>query len=160
MTKYWETLLLEWRAQGHDGLTIPFIIGSQKYLLSHHNYQEIEDLLADIATSDGSEIYLTYCMNLNEIILGVRDSSKRAIAGNFPPFEMQNQTKLFLTKSLDNLGNDVESIALALKEKFQSYIDNANFSKDFEEWGDYSGKEKAFIKDCFESQSLIPKQPI
>jgi len=158
MAKYWEVLLLRWRADKLDGLTIPFVLGSQNYLSSSHTYQGIEDLLVDIATGDGSEIYITYCMNLKEIILGVRDSSKMSIAGHFPPLEKRNQTKLFLTSIVNNLGDDVETISLALKERFQDCIDNANFSKGIDKWSDYNGKEKAFLKNCFES--LYPKAPL
>lgn len=153
--KYWEILLIKWRERGQDGLTIPFIIGSQKYLPTQHSHQEIEGLIVDIATSNGTEIYVSYCMNIKEIILGVRDNSKKAIVGHFPPFEGQNQTKLFLTSFVSDLGNDVKSVAWALKEHFQGHIDSANFSKRNGEWTDYSGKDSAFIKDCFNSINQI-----
>ncbi len=148
-SKYWERLLIEWRALGRDGLTIPYIIGSQQFLLTTHINQNIEELLIDIASNKECEVYITYCMNINEIILGIRDSSKRKIAGHFPPLEGKDQSKLFLTSFVENLGTDVESICLSLTVKFQGHIDGKHFSKRGDEWVEYSTGEKEFIRSCF-----------
>jgi hypothetical protein len=144
-TKYWEQLLVEWRTLGRDGLTIPYIIGSQQFLPSTHKAQNIEVLLLDISTNKGCEVYITYCMNINEIILGIRDQSKTKIAGHFPPLNGDNQQKLFLTNVVSNLGDNVESIITSLMERYQEKIDREKFSKRGDEWGDYSTSEKEFI---------------
>ncbi|MCE7864276.1 MAG: hypothetical protein DYG99_12120 [Bacteroidetes bacterium CHB5] len=147
-TKYWEQLLVEWRALGRDGLTIPYIIGSQQFLPSTNCVQTIESLLLDISTNKEYEVYITYCMNINEIILGIRDESKTKIAGHFPPLNGGKQQKLFLTNGVSNLGDNVESIIITLMEKYQEKIASEKFSKRGDEWGDYSTSEKEFIISC------------
>jgi len=144
-TRYWEQLLVEWRTLGRDGLTIPYIIGSQQFLPSTHIAQTIEGLLLDISTSKGCEVYITYCMDINEIILGIRDQSKTKITGQFPPLNGGKQQKLFLTNVVSNLGDNVESIITSLMERYQEKIDCEKFSKRGDEWGDYSTSEKEFI---------------
>jgi hypothetical protein len=45
--KYWEQLLLSQRNRGKNGLTIPFIIGSQNFLNTDKK-DNIEELILDI----------------------------------------------------------------------------------------------------------------
>ena len=52
--KYWEILLEKQRERGKDGLTIPFIIGSQNYLSYNHHHQNITELIYD-------NLYLKNC---------------------------------------------------------------------------------------------------
>ena len=61
--KYWQILLSEWRESTRNGLTIPFIIGSQKYLKVSVN-QDVVKLIWDIANSDDFEVYITYCTDV------------------------------------------------------------------------------------------------
>lgn len=148
---YWQSLLVNWRALGRNGLTVPYIVGGQKYLPPTHKHQSIEALLIDISNNNDYAVYITYCTDINEIILGLRDSSKLKIAGRFPPIDGKDQTKLFLTSVVDNLGEDVISIAHSLGDRFQHYIDKGAFSKWADDWADYSESEKQFIRDCFQS---------
>ena len=69
MKKYWTVILSEWRNRGRDGLTLPFVIGSQKYLRQSIK-QDIKELFADILSSD-AKVYLKYCLTTEEIILGI-----------------------------------------------------------------------------------------
>ena len=47
--EYWEILLKKQRERGKNGLTIPFLLGSQQYLPANSN-QDITGLIQDMAT--------------------------------------------------------------------------------------------------------------
>jgi len=143
--------LIEWRANKKDGLTIPFIVGSQKFLLSSHVYQTIDELVLSIVHNSQIEVYLTYCPIINEIILGLRDESKKNISGYFPNYNGAPQSKLFLTSFPLGLGDDVESITVSLTEKYQPLIDLSCFSINDRQWGNFTGDEVRFIKTVFSS---------
>jgi hypothetical protein len=147
-SKYWQILLFEWRKQGRDGLTIPFLIGSQRYFPGTEAFQDIAALITDIATSNDFEVYIGYCMDIKQLILGVRSGNKLKIAGNHLLFENGQQSRLFITKFVDNLGEELDSIITALTEMFQSYIDQEQYSINQKEWGGYSADELDFIQSC------------
>ncbi|MBI1769526.1 MAG: hypothetical protein HYR67_14255 [Bacteroidetes bacterium] len=149
--RYWELLLKSWRADNKDGLTIPFIIGSQRFLPTKQSEQNIEELLVNIIAAEASQVYISYCPTINEIIFGLRDQSKENIAGKFPTFNSSFQEKLFLTEFLNDLGSDAEGVISKLTERYQPLIDDSKFSKNEGEWGDFSGNDIDFIKRCFAS---------
>ena len=148
-SKYWQALLTEWRKDGRDGFTIPFIIGSQKYLGESPN-QDIETLIVSIIENEEQEIYLKYCITTEDIVLGIRDETKLSLKGYFPPFrDNTTQSKLFLTDYVNDLGENIETIISSLNDKYQHYIDDEEFSKNDRQRGDYSADEKQFIKRVF-----------
>ncbi len=147
--QYWDILLSEWREEGNDGFTIPYIIGSQNYLPDTHDEQDIEELIVDIIENSTDEIYMKYCMNTGEIIFGIRDETKINIPGRFPDFKGKPQNILFQTTYVYDLGDNVETIISSLTERYQRYINFEQYSKNDREWGDYSANEKTFIKKCF-----------
>lgn len=145
--QYWEILLSEWREIGRDGFTIPFIIGSQKYATNNVN-QNIPELLIDIINNSNQEIYLSYCMNINDLILGIRDDSKNRIKGFFPKFNGQEQHTFYLTDFVRDLGANMEDIIENLTEKYSSQIEREEYSINNRVPGDYSTSEIQFIKTC------------
>lgn len=145
--KYWLVLLEKWRERKKDGFSIPFIIGSQKFLANKTYIQNVEDLILDIAKDDVA-IYITYCMNIDELIIGIKDDSKSRISGKF--LELKNKkTNLFQTSFVTNLGDDVESLIINLKEKYDKEILQEKFSKNNRTLGNYLESEITFIKECF-----------
>lgn len=146
--KYWQILLKEWREGNRNGLTIPFIIGSQKYLpISKH--QNIAELLRDIASSSEFEVYLTYCTDINDLILGVRDDTKATIAGHHLILENGLPSNFFLTKIVYDLGSDLESVSQELTERYQPYVDLEKFSTNDRLRGAFGDNDIKFIKNCF-----------
>lgn len=146
--KYWQILLSEWREKKRNGLTIPFIIGSQKYLKVSTN-QDISKLLWDIAYSDDFEVYITYCTDVNDLILGVRDESKKNIVGKHLTFDNTLPSKFFLTKIVYDLGEDIQTIARELSERYQRFIEDGQFSVNDRVRGSYTEYEINFIKKSF-----------
>ena len=147
--KYWHKLLTQWRRDGRDGFTIPYIIGSQKYLPASHVNQNIDQLVIDIVSNREDEIYIKYCITTQDIILGIRDETKINIPGVFPPFNGTPQSKLFLTSFLTDLGNNVETIILKLKDRYDGYIDSEKVSINDRIRGYYLEEEINFIKSCY-----------
>ena len=147
--KYWQTLLLEWRKQGRDGLTIPFILGSKAYIENGKDELSVESLIFDIATNSAFEVYLSYCMTLDQIILGIRDESKRTNAGQFLITAANTNSKLFISRFLDDFDKDVVSVSKELANRYQYLVDQGNFSFNNREWGDFTSSEITFIKNCF-----------
>jgi hypothetical protein len=147
--KYWQILLTKWRKQGKDGLTIPFIIGSQKYLPGSIARQTIGDLIVDIAVSSEFEVYLNYCLTINDLILAVRDDKKLRIPVKNVIYN-NNTSNFFISIFLDDMNNDVTSVATGLCDKYQQYIDAENYSINNNERGDFTSEEIAFIKSCFD----------
>lgn len=147
--KYWDKLLTKWRAQKRDGFTIPYIIGSQKYLPDNQQIQDIEELLIDIVNNDQTEIYISYCDTIGDIILGVRDETKKELLGSYPSFKGKSQSKFYLTTGVNHLGKNMENIISSLKDKFQADINDGKFSLNNGIKGDYSPKEIEFITTCY-----------
>jgi hypothetical protein len=145
--KYWLILLKKWRENKRDGFSIPYILGSQNYLHNNSNYQNIEDLIIDISNGE-DEIYITYCMDIDEIILGIRDKSKEKIAGNFMKIENQ-PSKLFKTKFVEDLGDDLETLIKTLNDKYLQDICDGKYSKNEGKLGGFYSNEIEFIKKCF-----------
>jgi hypothetical protein len=146
---YWKALLIEWRKEGRDGFTIPFIIGSQKYLIESPR-QDIETLIVSIIENEEQECYLKYCITTEDIVLGIKDETKLSLRGYFPPFRDDAiQTKLFLTDYVSDLGKNIETIISSLSERYQHFIDRGEYSKNDRQRGNYSADEKQFIKRVF-----------
>jgi hypothetical protein len=67
--------------KGRDGYSIPFIISSQQFL-DKTSKQNVDNLIADFVKNSNNEIYISYCMTINDLILGIRDDSKKHIILN------------------------------------------------------------------------------
>jgi hypothetical protein len=147
--KFWQKLLYEWRKDGNDGFTIPFIVGSQKYLPGTHSAQDVEDLIIDIAEDETFEIYIKPCMNTGDLVLGLKDDSRQNLAGGYLNFEDGRESNLFLNIYANDLGNSVESVAAKLAERYQQFVNDAEFSKNGKERGDFEPHEIDFIKGCY-----------
>ena len=148
--KYWQKLLVNWRQkEKRDGFTIPYIVGSQKYLNNKNDIQDVKDLIFDIAGDNSEEVYIKYCVSTGDLILGIYDASKAHIPGRYLPYEDGTESNLFLTDFSKDLGSTVEEVSSELYERYQKYIDAEEYSKNGRERGDYESHESDFIKDCF-----------
>lgn len=148
--KYWQKLLTQWREiEKRDGFTIPYIVGSQKYLNEKFDFQDVEDLILDIANDESTEVYIKFCASTGDLILGIYDDSKANIPGKYLVFENGNESNLFLTDFSKKLGNTVEEVAAELYDRYQKYVDAEEYSKNGRERGDYETSESDFIKNCY-----------
>lgn len=124
--KYWEILLVEQTKRKKLGLSIPFLIGSQRYLNSAGLQQQtISELIIDIAQSDSFETCLRYCISTNTLVLEIR-RTRNAIY--FPKYKGVKQENLSVAVSFDNLGGSIEELIIELENRFQGIIDKKLFS--------------------------------
>ena len=151
--KYWEILLEKHRENGKDGLTIPFIIGSQKYLPENNYHQNISELIYDIVSSDIFEICLRYCIGTNTFILEIR---KEKNVCYFPKNNIQEQNKLSVgIYHKNDFGENIETLIEVLIEKFQEPINEETFSAESNnyersvKWNKFSEEDKNFIEKSF-----------
>ena len=147
--RYWQLLLTNWRNQGKNGLTIPFIIGSQNYLTLNFVRQDIRRLIVDVIENKEFPVYITYCQDVNDLIICKRDKSKERIAGRFPSFLGQEQDKFFQTMIVYNLGDSVEEIIESLTIKYQEIIDRQEYSIHDRIRGNFSSTDRSFIENSF-----------
>jgi hypothetical protein len=152
--KYWEMLLTNQRKRGRDGLTIPFIIGSQKYLPENHVRQNIKDLILDLTTKSSFETCLRFCMGTQTFILEIKKPKNIT----YSPTLNQNEQEGLSIAVFDRtrFGNSVEEVIEKTQELFQQTIDAEKFSAEpnVEErtvkWGVFSANEDIpFIKSSF-----------
>ncbi len=153
--KYWEILLKEQRERGKSGLSIPFLIGSQRYLhFKGSKEQTISELIVDISQNTSFETCLRYCMGTQTLILEIR-KTKNAVY--FPKYYAVEQLNLSVAVSFDNLGDSVEKITKELESRFQEPIDKELFSAEPNAdgrtvvWKEYTvDKDIPFIKNSFD----------
>jgi len=147
--KYWQKLLSKWKEQGHDGFSIPYIIGSQQYLPTNHISQEIHDLITDIIKTGDETILLRYCFNIGDLILEITGEQNEDKISRCPSFSDSPQSFLKVSNFMDDLGNTIEDLIDKLTERYQPHIDAGEFSINEGERGDYTPDEKIFIRGCF-----------
>jgi len=149
MDKYWMRLLKEWRTSGRTGLTIPYILGSQKYLPAEHETQSISDLLRDIGENTSTPLFLKYCMDVNDLILQTIIASNTNVIGFYPTYRSLPQTGLFVSEVSRTERTTIEKIIMSLEERYQVYIDRQEYSVNNGQRGDFTLTEKAFIYSCY-----------
>jgi len=146
MKSFWNSLLVAWRKNGNEGLTLPFLIGSQQYLDNPNNKMNIKDLILDIVTNQkGTIIFYNYCDTIGENVLGVKDENYKEMKGSFPTYQGLQQNFFFRAESVKSSGETVEEIILNMNYKYLERLKNAEFSYNEGKWGDYTNKEKEFI---------------
>jgi hypothetical protein len=151
--KYWEILLEKQHEKGKDGLSIPFIIGSQDYLPNNNYRQNINELINDIVSSDKFEICLRYCTGTSTFILEKRKDKNVCY---FPKTNNKEQNKLSVGIFHKNdFGETIEELIRNLIEKFQDPINNETYSAEpntYEKkvkWNKFSEEDRIFVKECF-----------
>ena len=147
--KYWYLLLNEWDRLQHEGLTITFLIGSQVYLPAHFPRQTINELLNDMAANQESAIFIRTCMNLNDLIFGIKNEKRKTMPGSFLLDASGHPTSLFVGQFNHEIGKTVAEVTAYFEEKYQNYIDQAQYSKNEGERSYFTPQEAHFIRSCF-----------
>jgi hypothetical protein len=142
---YWYALLEAWRRSTRDGFTFPFVIGSQQFLRSDHEWQDIRALLTDIVENAPEPMYIKYCMDTDDLIIGL----KKNVIGYYPTFKGAQQVNLYVAKFNDDLGQSVEDVIDQLEERYDRYIKNEEYSMNDGHRGNYSDREIKFIRESF-----------
>jgi hypothetical protein len=147
--------LIQQRERGCDGLTLPFLIGSQEYLPETNDKQSIRDLILDMTEKNSFETCLRFCMGTQTFIFEIR---KSANAVYFPTMNQSEQDGLSVALFHNSqFGDTVEELIEELEDLFQDPIQSSEFSAEpnVEEravkWRKFSEDEDIpFIKNSFE----------
>lgn len=146
--QYWKRLLREWKKAGHDGFSIPYLIGSQQFLPDNSTVQSIEDLMTDILDNCDEPIHLRYCFHIGDLILELTASHGNT---HFPSFRQAEQIILSVSIFVDDLGDSIEEMVTILTDRYEHHINAGNYSINDGERTDFTPDEKAFIRRCFEN---------
>lgn len=103
-----------------------------------------------MANSKDYETYITYCTDINQLIIGSRTGAKLALGGAFMKFPNGLESNFFLT-GLMELGNTLNEVVASLTERHQDNLDRQQYSINDGEWGGFSEKEIVFIQECADS---------
>jgi len=152
--EYWEKLFIEW-TKHNAGLTIPYLIGSQK--LFDENYipnpnNDINNMLDNILNNPQSFTFcINHCPTISEPILAIK---KEEMEGDFPFDKGNTQNKLFICESIYSNGcikrySSIDQIRIWLIEEYSQLIQKDTCSKRNKEWSDYSNAESMFIRNVF-----------
>lgn len=124
--QYWAILLKNHRNKGKDGLTLPFLIGSQNYLKNQFQRQTISDIINDIVENAPFEVCLRYCLKIKTFILEIKKDNNKVY---YPSCKGKHQTNLSIAEfSKNDLGTDIESVIHYLVEKFTLPIESKKYS--------------------------------
>lgn len=157
--KYWEALLIDQRQRGKNGLTLPFLIGSQQYLLETHILQGIEELIIDMVDTDTIETCIRYCMGTQALIFEIRKPPNTVY---YPTYQDDKQKNLSVAQFHGrDLGDSIENLIPNLIDQYQHIIDNGHYSAESNtddrqaKWQPFSTTEDIiFIKESFRSANL------
>jgi hypothetical protein len=145
--RYWEKLMIKWRADGKDGLTIPFLIGTRTYFEAEQELLSVHNLFADMIINAQSKLYIKYCFEIGEIIVGIFDTSKEKNAGEFLDFNSKTQTAFFVTKPfVDDWKADFHYGIDYLSERYEITLRNKHYSFVQREWRTFDSKDLEFIQ--------------
>lgn len=151
--KYWELLLSKQRERGKDGLTLPFLIGSQNYLINRLKDQNIEDLIYDIVSSQKFEICIRFCMGTQTFIFEIRKPKNVVYYPKNKNVEQSNLS-VAICHELD-FGDNIITVIDFLKTNFQDTIDSKLYSaipNTYERtvnWDAFSKDDLSFIENSF-----------
>ena len=158
--KYWEILLTNQRKRGRDGLTIPFLIGSQQYLPGTQERQGIKELILDMTSKSSFETCLCFCMGTQTFIFEIKKSNN---ATYFPTKNQNNQNGLSVAQfDKSKFGDTVEQLIKTLEDMFQGTIEDENFSAEPNvddrtvKWNSFSEDEDIpFIQKSFNEKCQL-----
>ena len=151
--KYWELLLSKQRERGKDGLTLPFLIGSQNYFVNRLKDQNIEDLIYDIVSSQNFEICIRFCMGTQTFIFEIRKPKNVVYYPKNKNVDQSNLSVAIYHKL--ELGDNIITVIDFLITNFKAKIDSKLYSAEpntYERtvnWSPFSKDDLTFIENSF-----------
>lgn len=152
--EYWEILLKKQRERGKNGLTIPFLLGSQQYLPANSN-QDITGLIQDMATRSSFETCIRHCAGTQTLIVEIRRQKNAVYYLKSNCGELTNLSVGIISKI--DLGERIDQVIENLIDKFQDAINVERFSAEPNvdgrsvNWREFSSDDIKFIKASFDS---------
>ncbi|WP_276482672.1 hypothetical protein [Paraflavitalea pollutisoli] len=140
---YWHRLLRHFERKGyiHNGLTIPFLIGSRSIIYPGEPLITIEELLSEAAEYGA---ILQKCAEIGEFVMGAMNSDTRQAQCNH-----HDMGCIYLADgSLDHVTNAEDKIKL-IQKIYYRYVVYGQFSKNNGLWTSFSAEDEARIKEAF-----------
>ncbi|WP_333620790.1 hypothetical protein [Sphingobacterium multivorum] len=131
---YWHSLLCHFEKQGyfHNGLTLPFIIGSRSILEPNEPIETIKDFFKHVKLT-GTYLNIIKCGGIGEYVFRIGD---------------EEDLKFYDTKGIfiipDNIFetcSKADEIIDKLAQEYSARIEKGEFSKNGGNWGNYIQKE-------------------
>lgn len=141
--KFWYKLLKE-KSKIGTGLTIPFLIGSQK-ILKFKNIITIKELLSQMIDSE-NEIFIKYCFHAQEYICTI---NKNLAIGYYKNVTKHNNLTIIADNSFLVGVNEYEYIIETFELFYSKNIKEEKYSRivnnEIEKWNSFEEKEIIFI---------------
>ncbi|WP_343321565.1 hypothetical protein [Sphingobacterium multivorum] len=131
---YWHILLCHFEKQGyfHNGLTLPFIIGSRSILEPNEPLESIKDFFENVKLT-GIYLNVIKCDGIGEYVFRIGDIDDMNI--------YDTKGLLIIPDNIFETCIEVDEIINQLDNEYSSYIEQGTFSKNGGSWENYSKKE-------------------
>lgn len=132
--KYWYKLLNHFERNGYfeNGLTLPFIIGSRKFIEPKQRIQTVQELISEFSNSD-CFINVLKCGLIGEYVFRISDTESKKIYGGIENFVITDNS--FLGCKNHN------EIAIELEKRYNDIIKVEKFSRINGEWNSFDLKK-------------------
>jgi hypothetical protein len=149
----WYKLIYYWcKVRNRNGLTIPFILGSESlnnssFLLSEN---AVKDLLEQIKNSSHKETFiLQRCENVGEYVLGMNNEDNPMFGLEVRSNSTQ-KTTLIATMDTSVLGKSFDEISDSLNRRYNDNLSKKKYSRNDFSWTEYSESDKNTIKQALD----------
>lgn len=142
----WYDVLTHFDNNGYfqNGLTIPFLLGSNTVLNPHEKLLSTSDLLLEIS-NHSSKFTILYCGGIREYVLGKLDYETEKLLSKYKKGIYREFNNLIIVDNSFETLNEFDEIVSLLSNKYDPLIQSGYFSKNNDEWGNYSKIEKQRI---------------
>lgn len=147
---YWLKVLEHFDEKGYfnNGLTIPFLIGSNTEISSNQNLISVRRFISQIMNKEIKEqIKILKCSHLDEYVFGILDDDTiKYIQLKGTTLYRQVGNLVIIDNSFQEI-EEIEEIENLLEELYQEIIDSKKFSKENGKWGPYSKIDLGRLKE-------------
>jgi hypothetical protein len=134
-----------------DGLTLPFILGAQKYINPNFGIDNnsICKLLTEITNSENDQKAVLKYYPGNQYIITLREAQfcKENLSGELVFKNKKGDNALYVTEEVTTFGNTLREICKALNEEYKKLMEKETFSWDdsVRSWHKFNDTEKNII---------------
>ena len=148
--KYWYRVLnhFEKRNYFHNGLTIPFIIGSRVIVEPNQKLQTIREFVTDVKDSN-YRLTIMKCQDINDYVVGLLDHETNLIMQHYKSKMFREFGSLCITDNSFNHICKFDEIITDLENNYNHIIQKRLFSKEFGQWGEFSSIDNLRLEEVF-----------
>jgi hypothetical protein len=145
---YWLRVIRFFERRGfiQNGLTVPFLIGSRKYLQTADAHYNVERLLFEFYNSQ-VPLTILFCNNINEFVVGSMDAETTKLMED-GKVSYHHFGKLFCVDSSIET-QDINSLTKSFIERYSKLIDKELYSVIHGIWQVFSDMDKARLEQLF-----------